>query len=310
VRSRASALASLATLLVVLAGSDRPSAAAARASRLPDFAVATDPAWSPDGTEIAFVVRDRMLGTLYVMRADGTRTRRVIERTFDAGWPSWSPDGRSIAFDHATGTAATPSDVYAVDADGGRLRKVVSDAAQPAWGPGGRRIAFVRRGRLGNELVHTVFPDGADVRLVADPHDECEIFVEPTWSPDGERVAFAADGAGLECGSRIFIGVSRGFGGRVRVLASGWFEQPDWSPTGTRIAVVRTPHIGGELRPRVAIVDLRTRRTRYLRAGWHPRWSPDGRRLVFVRGDAFASDPRSRLFVMNADGSGLRPLTR
>ena len=60
----------------------------------------------------------------------------------------------------------------------------------------------------------------------------------------------------------------------------------------------------------VAIFDLRTRHLRSLRAGWHPRWSPDGRSLVFVRGNPFGPKPPSQIFVMEADGSSLRRLTR
>jgi aminopeptidase N len=37
-------------------------------------------------------------------------------------------------------------------------------------------------------------------------------------------------------------------------------------------------------------------------------WSPDGRRLVFVRG--LLGEPRARIYMMNADGSQLEPLTR
>jgi Tol biopolymer transport system component len=59
----------------------------------------------------------------------------------------------------------------------------------------------------------------------------------------------------------------------------------------------------------VAVFDLRTRRTRYLRDGRHPRWSRDGRRLVFVRG-TYGAKARSRIYAMNDDGSGLTQLTR
>lgn len=301
----------VAALFFGVAGSEVTRAAANPAGPLGSFAVATDPAWSPDGRKIAFVDQSASRGTLYVMNADGSGVRRVVRRGFDAGWPSWSPDGRSIAFDHSTATeSGATSAIYIVDLDGGGLREVVANGSQPAWGPGGKRIAFARPGPLWNERIHTVSPDGSRVRLVADSHDDCEIFVEPTWSPDGEVVAFSATGAGGECGFSVFIGASRGFGARVRVLARGWFEQPAWSPDGRQIAVVRSPTAGGSPDYTVGILDLRARRTRYLRPGWHPRWSPDGRRLVFVRGNPFGPRPRSRLYVMDADGSNLRPLTR
>jgi Tol biopolymer transport system component len=95
----------------------------------------------------------------------------------------------------------------------------------------------------------------------------------------------------------------------VRVLAGGWFEQADWSPDGDRLVLVRNPSVDTGNDIRIATFDLRAHRARTLRAGWHPGWSPDGGRIVFVRGIPF-DERSSLLFVMNADGSGLRPLTR
>jgi Tol biopolymer transport system component len=187
---------------------------------------------------------------------------------------------------------------------------VVAAGAEPAWGPGGRRIAFSRRARLGNDRIHTVSPDGSAVRLVAESHNECVSFIQPSWSPDGEFVAFAATSAGGECGSSVFIGTSRGFGARFKVIVRDWFEQPAWLPDGTKLAVVRNPLVDLEPTLRVGVLDLRTRKTTYLRAGWHASWSPDGKRLVFVRGNPFWPKPRSQLHMMDADGSHLRQLTR
>jgi TolB protein len=270
-----------------------------------------DPEWSPDGTKIAFIDQPGTIGTLYVMNAAGGAVRQVTDGQFDARWPSWSPDGRSIAFEHTIATASgASSEIDVVNVDGSGLRRVVSDGAEPAWGPGGKKIAFTRPGPLGNERIHIVSPDGTGVQLVADPHDECEAYVEPTWSPDGEYVAFAATGVGGECGFRVFIGASRGYGAKVRVLAGGWYEQPDWSPDGKRIALVRYPPAGGDPYYTVGIFDLRkSRLVGSLRAGWHPRWSPDGRSLVFVRGEPFGANAWSRIYAMDADGSNLRQLT-
>ena len=241
------------------------------------------------------------------MNADGSGIRQVTETGFGAGWPSWSPDGRTIAFVHEVSTATGGyRAIYVVQADGSRLRRIVSHASYPAWGPGGTRIAYSDD----NGRILTISPDGAGIRLVAESRDECEIYIEPTWSPDGERVAFTATGAGGECGFDAFIGVSRGFGAKVRVLAGGWFEQPDWSPDGRRIALVKYPPAGGNPYYTVGIFYLAPPvGSLFLRPGWHPRWSPDGNRLVFVRGNPFGPKPTSRISVMSADGSNLRELT-
>jgi TolB protein len=294
-----------ALLLSVVLPSAGTGAAAPRAVALPGFAVASDPDWSPDGRRIAFVASSVPGGprALYVLNADGSGVRLLVESGFDAGWPSWSPDGRSIAFQHATETRSG-SDIYLVNADGGGLRSLVADGAEPVWGPGGRKIAFSRRTPGGNSRILAVSPDRSGLRLVADSHDECETYVAPSWSPNGERVAFSATGAGYECGFANFIGSSRGYGAKVKVLVRGSFAEPDWSPDGTRMAVRDF-----SASSMVATFDLRTARMKYLRGGWHPRWSPKGERIVFVRGTS-GPKARSQLYVMNADGSQLRRLTR
>jgi TolB protein len=101
-------------LISMLAGSETSSAAARKDARLPIFALAAEPAWSPDRSRIAFVAArtpgDQSSRALYVMNADGKGVRRLTTEGFDARWPSWSPDGRSIVFAHKA-TGRTGSDV-------------------------------------------------------------------------------------------------------------------------------------------------------------------------------------------------------
>jgi eukaryotic-like serine/threonine-protein kinase len=57
---------------------------------------ATEPAWSPDGTKIAFTIRDQEIA---VVNADGSgRTTLTSSIDGSAAEPSWSPDGKKIAF--------------------------------------------------------------------------------------------------------------------------------------------------------------------------------------------------------------------
>ncbi len=128
------------------------------------------PAWSPDGTQIAFASnRDGSDFKLWVMNADGSGARPLTAPGSHADvFPTWSPDGQLIAFQRRSGDAYR---VGLLPAAGGApaFFEFDGDAYAPAWSPDGRRIAFV--GRVGGEHdIHTRDASGAGpVTRIAHP---------------------------------------------------------------------------------------------------------------------------------------------
>lgn len=119
------------------------------------------PAWSPDGSQIAFASnRDGSDFKLWVMNADGSNPRPLTPPGAYADvFPTWSPDGRLIAFQRRNGDAYR---VGLLPAAGGAaaLFEFDGDAYSPAWSPDGQRIAFV--GRIGSEYdIHVRDASGA-----------------------------------------------------------------------------------------------------------------------------------------------------
>ena len=176
------------------------------------------PAWSPDGTRIAFVSdrtghKDSESGKeakgplgIYTMSADGSDLRRVapgIRIASDRNPPVWSPDGRRLAFtalepdspDGAwshpvTGQSYRLKDVlYTVGADGlGLTRLGEMTGGLPGWSPDGSRIAFVRIDGDAQAVV-TMDPDGSNVTKVLEHRDLfTSSFGDVSWSPDGTRI--------------------------------------------------------------------------------------------------------------------------
>jgi PKD repeat protein len=128
------------------------------------------PAWSPDGTRIAFASDRDGDSDIYLMNADGTAQTSLIAA---AEWgseiePAWSPDGSRIAF---TSDRDGNAEVYVMNADGtGQTRRTASPGADgaPAWSPDGSRIAF-ESDRDDNVDIHVMNADGSGrVRLTTD----------------------------------------------------------------------------------------------------------------------------------------------
>ena len=123
----------------------------------PRFGVSENPAWSPDGTRIAF---DRN-GDIYVMDPDGSNLRRL---TRESSHPMWSPDGKRIGF---MSRRDGNMEVYVMDADGAHVRKLtntpVGRSVAPDWSPDGRKIVFVSE-RDGNMEIYVMNVDGTNLR--------------------------------------------------------------------------------------------------------------------------------------------------
>jgi hypothetical protein len=149
-----------------------------------------EPAWSPDGTLIAFQSnRGGDLLQIYLVRPDGTGLRRLTaDRNNRAGnlggaaSAAWSPDGRMLAF---ASDRDGDDDIYIVSPTGTGLRKVTRnlvDDSSPSWSPDGRRIVFDRTDyeRDRRAIVVVDLATGAETELA---HSDDGFVSEPAWQP-------------------------------------------------------------------------------------------------------------------------------
>jgi uncharacterized protein YjdB len=125
----------------------------------------SEPAWSADGSRIAFSERQSgpngTTSSIWIMNADGSGRQAVISDSpaFDAS-PTWSPDGTRLAFVRFYGAEADITIVRIADGSLTRL-PLAGLEGKPAWSPDGSLIAFSSGAR--NELF-TIQPDGTRLR--------------------------------------------------------------------------------------------------------------------------------------------------
>lgn len=171
-----------------------------------------DPAFSPDGSKIAFVkwigpVRTESITAagLWTMNADGEKpvqlTQQRLPTTSEDRKPSWSPDGKRLAFtrENTTAKPVHGQAIFLAWADGSEVRQVTPwdlDADFPSWSPDGKLILFssdAHNGRAGRHELYTVHPDGAALKKVT-PHGLAEpnprVAENGRFSPDGRKIVF------------------------------------------------------------------------------------------------------------------------
>ena len=244
------------------------------------------PAWSPDGSMIAFQCPnaaeptdpDSGLGPTDIC-AVAVDTGEIVRLTDDAApdqRPTWSPDSSQVAF-------------ITIDDDGARVRsaevsgsepRLVAEGLAPAWSPDGSELAVVG---ITGELAVVDVASGERRPLT----DTGTPSANPAWSPDGTAIAFAcADGEPdpEDLMPRTDICVIAADGTARRSLADGGSidSDPAWSPDGTAIAFTSGEFLiaGTE----IIVAPAAGGSPRAIGSGYSPVWSPDGRSLAIVAG--------------------------
>jgi dipeptidyl aminopeptidase/acylaminoacyl peptidase len=159
-----------------------------------------EPAWSPDGGEIAFVRGDARGTGLFLVHQDGTGLRKlsdIVGGGYDA--PAWSPDGTAIAFSTAVyrkSYSARGREIFIVNADGSGQQRLTEGAPRdwidsaPIWSPDGAQILFDRyRDR---QRPYTMNVDGTCERKLVPDLDE-------GWSASWQPIPGGPSGGPKQC---------------------------------------------------------------------------------------------------------------
>ncbi len=211
-----------------------------------------DPAWSPDGSQIAFAGGgpSRAVGIYIVGVIPPTKPRLVYAAPTDlseVAHPSWSPDGSKLVFAEANASFGTQPnfDLYVMSADGsgaaiditpgvsdpgGSVPRASDSQVQPAWSPDGNLIAFASQKSGSRSLVSSsaltlISPDGTGLRYLT---GGVLIDQNPSWSPDGKQIVFESE-TSSPIGNQVGIFTMPATGGPQSFVRFG--SDPSWQPT-------------------------------------------------------------------------------
>ena len=178
------------------------------------------PAWSPDGTKLAFTSNRDGNPEIYVVNRDGTGLRRLTNSPAIDVTPTWAPTGNQIAF--TSERAGTPQ-IYIMNADGSGVRRISSEWSDRAtWSPAPfNEIAYAARSGGGYDIRVYSFATGETVQLTNGIGSN----ESPAFSPNGRHIAFTSTRAGKE---QIFT-IARDGKDLRQITKDGVNRYPNWS---------------------------------------------------------------------------------
>jgi Tol biopolymer transport system component len=195
----------------------------------------TEPAWSPEGTRIAFAADRDGNYEIYTMNADGSNQVRLTHDAANDEFPTWSPDGTRIAF--TRGEEFFGGELMTMKADGSQVQSVLRLAwrgtlAHPSWSPDGTLIAFAGPSAHFGNAIYIVKPDGSGLKRLTDPAGGADWY--PDWSPDGSKIVFRHSFAG-----ETSIWTMNPDGSGQTQIVSDSVSHPSWSPDRTKIVLMK-----------------------------------------------------------------------
>jgi dipeptidyl aminopeptidase/acylaminoacyl peptidase len=194
------------------------------------------PAWSPDGTRIAFH-RDQAAPDVWVMNADGSGQLKLTDDPAADLQPSWSPEGTRIVF---LSNRDGDYEVFVMGADGTNETQLTFNTANEAFAsfsPDGSQILFNSNVDGDHEIYVVSATGGTPIPRTDHPANDYQAI----GSTDGAKIAFGSDRDTVF--GAVYVMDANGANVTRLTFGSNTDDSPTWSPDGTALAWMRNENI-------------------------------------------------------------------
>jgi TolB protein len=242
------------------------------------------PAWSPDGTRLAYASG----GDIWLIKFDGQGARQLTAGPEVDSRPTWREDGRLIAFQRGS------NEIRTMNPEGWYQQRLTT-GKHPAYSPSGGVLAFVKD----NDLCTMPAAGGAVTVIRRAEGHACQ---NPAWSPGGTQLVYDREGSGLGIERCNADGTNH-----TVVRNTAWGAHPSWAPDGSRLAYEVYGSVSSAFQ--VHTVQLDGSDSKDLGEGRSPDWSVGSMPTPITATGKIAFSTGGDIYAMNPDGTGVTQLT-
>ena len=240
------------------------------------------PTLSPDGTRVAFVIRETDTGETGLLVVTPVEVKSDLRKIIGidrnvTGKVVWSPEGDRLAF---VSEKQDGTEVFVALIEGGPAIRVTENQSVERlgdWSPDGEWLVFAATGGPDGPGLWLRNVNGVNTIRLTRGNDS-----SPVWSPDGRRIVFVR----AEAGNTDIYGLTRPRGSTWRdpAMLTRLTQTPEperspaWSPNSKALAMVSNRDGNSEIYTMNSDGSKQKRLTHNGDDDLHPVWSPDGKK--------------------------------